>query len=107
MESFWNAEAHAEMLAYLTLATVNQAMAAGAVFNLCNEDCAEFGVNLSIQTHPTEHWYDTRLSCLLRLHLGWDKLFRLEARCIVCEGIERFGLRGKFGSNTGLGLFMD
>ena len=43
------------MLAYLTLAAVNQAMTARTIFDLCDENRAKFGVNLGLQAHPTEH----------------------------------------------------
>lgn len=43
-----DAEAHAEVLAYISLAVVDQTVAALARLKLLDQDCAEFLVNLGL-----------------------------------------------------------
>ena len=50
-----NAEAHAEVLADLSVAVVDHTVAALAVLELLDEDSAKFMINLHVESHSAEH----------------------------------------------------
>ena len=65
-----NAEAHAKVLADLTVAVVDHTVAALTVLELLNEDSAKLMVNLHVEPHTAKHRNDARLGSLglLALH---------------------------------------
>ena len=79
MERVADAEAHSEVLAELTSAIIDQAMAAVARLELLNENRAKLSIDLRLHTHAAQHRNDTSLRtwCLLG---RWDELLRLKAR---------------------------
>ena len=72
-----NAEAHAEVLADLSVAVVDHTVAALAVLELLNEDSAKFMINLHVESHSAQHGNDACLGGLRLLTLHWHEVSRL------------------------------